>query len=156
VRHAEETKDGALPIDAWLDAVGKEDPEAGKWFEAAVVRGAPIALPPTALGPCFRAGTGEYVAFDAGFDLEATRMSEDGKAVGVRADGPAARAGLKDGDVIESMHARDGDASVPVKLVVTRGGAKVPLTYLPRGASGRGQTWTRVAGVSDERCGALP
>src|ERR1019366_2516018 len=101
--------------------------------------GAPIALPPDALGPCFRAATGEYTAFDPGFDLEATRASSDARVAGVRPDGPAARAGLKDGDVVDSMQARDGDATVPVKLVVQRAGAKVTVSYLPRGLHGRGQ-----------------
>jgi hypothetical protein len=51
------------------------------------------------------------------------------------------------------MVAREDDANVPVKLVVTRGGQKVNITYSPRGAHGRGQTWTRVKGVAEEKCG---
>jgi len=54
------------------------------------------------------------------------------------------------------MKARDGDASVPVKLAVTRGTASLTLTYVPKGAHGRGQTWTRVRGISDDRCGEIP
>jgi hypothetical protein len=148
----------ALPPSAWLDLLSKDDPDAAKSFETIIVKGGPIALPPDALGPCFRAGTGEYAAFDPGFDLEATRIEKDGKVVGVRADGPAAKAGLKDGDVLESMNAREDDASVPVKIVVTRAGSaqKVNITYVPRGAHGRGQTWTRVKGVADDKCGEPP
>ena len=146
----------ALPASAWLDALGKEDPDAAKTFDAIIAKGGPATLPPTALGPCFRAGSGEYVAFDPGFDLEATRIEKDGKVVGVRADGPAAKAGLKDGDILESMQAREGDATVPVKLAVTRGGQKLNFTYAPRGAHGRGQTWTRVKGIPDDKCGEAP
>ena len=58
----------ALPMSAWLDALGKEDPDAAKSLDAILTKGGPITLPPSALGPCYRAGVGEYVAFDAGFD----------------------------------------------------------------------------------------
>jgi hypothetical protein len=155
VRHAEDAKQRDLPLDAWLTALAKDDPDAARTFDALVVRGEPPVLPATALGPCFRPGTGEYVAYDPGFDVDATRTSPEGHVTGVRAGGPAAQAGLRDGDVLESMQARDGDAAVPVKLVVSRAGAKVTLSYAPRGAHGRGQTWTRVP-MPDDRCGGLP
>jgi hypothetical protein len=146
----------ALPESAWLDALGEDDPAAAASFDAIVTRGGPLTLPAQALGPCFRAGTGEYVAFDPGFDVDATRIEKDGKVVGVRPDGPAAKAGLRDGDVVESMVAREDDATVPVKIVVSRGGQKVSVTYVPRGAHGRGQTWTRVRGVPEDLCGEPP
>jgi hypothetical protein len=156
VKQTEEKKQGAFAVSAWLDAIGKADPNAARIFEAYVVRGDPITLPAEALGPCFRPGMGEYVAFDPGFDLDATRASPEGKVSGVRPDGPAAKAGLQDGDVVESMQAREADGETPVKLVVTRDGARVTLTYVPRGARGRGQTWTRVPGVPDGKCGQVP
>ena len=152
---AEGLKERALPVSVWLGAVGKNDPDAEKRFDAMVTRGEPVVLPADALGPCFRPAAGEYTAFDPGFDLEATRGSPDGKVAGVRPDGPAAKAGLKDGDVVDSMQARDGDATAALKLVVVRGGAKVPLSYLPRGSHGRGQTWSRLK-VPDDKCGEVP
>ncbi len=153
-RAAEEHPDqGALSTQAWLDLVGKDDPDAAKTFDALITKGQPITLPATALGPCFRATTGEYVAFDPGFDFEATKIAADGKVVGVRPDGPAAKAGLQNGDVVESMTDSEDDADVPVKLVVTRASAKVNVTYIPRGAHGRGQTFARVRATPDDRCG---
>ncbi len=140
----------------WVSALSKDDPDAGKNFDGVVIKGTLASLPPNALGPCFRAGTGEYVAFDAGFDVEGTKATKDGKVVGLRAGGPAAKAGLKEGDLLASMQGREGDAGVPLKLVLTRGGEKVALTYAPKGARGQGQTWTRVPGVSDDRCGDPP
>jgi len=152
---AEAVKQREVPVTVWLGAVGKNDPDAEKTFDALVTRGAPVSLPPDALGPCFRASTGEYTAFDPGFDLDATRASPDSKVSGVRPDGPAARAGLMDGDVVETMKSRDGDATVPVQLVLKRAGAKVTVSYLPRGAHGRGQTWSRLK-LPDDRCGEPP
>jgi hypothetical protein len=146
-------KRSSLPASAWVDAVGKDDPDASRTFDTLVVRGERPQLPRAALGPCFRAGMGEYVAFDPGFDLAATRASADGHVVGVRPGGPAAKAGLADGDIVQSMQAREGDGTIPVTLVVTRAGSKVTLKYVPAGARGRGQTWTRVAGLPDDRCG---
>jgi C-terminal processing protease CtpA/Prc len=97
----------------------------------------------------------EYIAFDPGFDFEATKIAADGKVIGLRDDGPAAKAGLQNGDVIESMEANEDNANVPVKLVVTRAGSKVTLHYVPRGAHGRGQTFTRAAGVAESKCGEV-
>jgi len=154
VREVQDGKRSTLSAAAWVDAVGSDDPDAAHTFDALVVRGERPQLPRAALGPCFRPGTGEYVAFDPGFDLSATRASADGHAVGVRAGGPAAKAGLQEGDVVESMQAREGDGTVPVKLTVMRAGSKVTLTYVPAGARGRGQTWTRVPGLPDDRCAA--
>lgn len=153
-RQAEDHPDkAAISTQAWLDAVSKDDPDAAKTFDALITKGQPATLPGSALGPCFRPATGEYVAFDPGFDFEATKIAADGKVVGVRPGGPAAKAGLQDGDVVESMTANEDDADVPVKLAVTRGGAKVNVTYVPRGAHGRGQTFTRVRAMPDDRCG---
>ena len=144
-----------FPPSAWIEALSKEDPAAAHAFEAIIVRGSPIALPDPSMGPCFRAGRGEYVAFDPGFSVSGTRESKDGRVVDLRKGGPADKAGLRDGDVVAAMTEREGDARVPVKLVVTRSGAKVNVTYLPAGARGVGQTWTRARNVGDERCGEL-
>ncbi|WP_394832347.1 hypothetical protein LVJ94_38130 [Pendulispora rubella] len=145
-----------LTAQQWVDALSKDDPDAAKTFESIVVRGEPVTFPADAFGPCFRAGNGSYVAYDPGFDIEKTRADREGKVVGVRPDGPAAKAGLREGDVLESMQSREGNAEIPVKLVVTRSGTKVNLSYTPRGAQGRGQTWTRVPGMADDRCGDPP
>jgi len=152
---AEGLKQRDVPLPVWLGAVGKNDPDAEKTFDALVTRGAPIALPGDALGPCFRASAGEYTAFDPGFDLDATRDSPESRVSGVRPDGPAAKAGLKDGDVVETMQSRDGDATVPIKVVAQRAGAKVTVSYLPRGLHGRGQVWSRLK-LPDDRCGEPP
>ncbi len=136
----------ALPLSAWFEETAKEDAGAAAAFDAFVVRGERVTLPPGALGPCFRSGIGEYVAFDAGFDVEATRRAEDRKVVGLRSDGPAARAGLGAEDVVEGIEAEEGDASVPVRVVVLREGKRGVVSSARTGARGGGQTWGRVAG----------
>jgi hypothetical protein len=155
-KRAEGSKARSFSVTDWLEALGHDDPTAAATFEALVVRGDALALPANALGPCFRPATGEYVAYDAGFDVDATRMSSDGKVVGLRPGGPAAKAGLVAGDEVASMQTRDGDSDAPVKLDVVRAGKKVTLSYAPRGARGRGQTWARVPGLRDAQCGELP
>jgi predicted metalloprotease with PDZ domain len=140
-------------VDDWLQAIGRDDPEASRTFEACITRGDTPSLPATALGPCFRPDRGEYVAYDPGFDIDATRMSKDGKVVGLRAGGPAAKAGLAEGDEVVSMQTREGDPDVPVKLDVMRATKKLTLSYAPRGVHGKGQTWTRVPGLRDAQCG---
>ena len=156
VKKANESGQHSLSAGAWIDALAREDPDAQRSFDALIGHGAALDLPATAFGPCFRAGGGEYVAFDPGFDVVAASESKDGNVVGLRADGPAAKAGLREGDAVESMTEREGDPDVPIKMVVSRAGSKVTITYAPRGTRGRGQTWTRVRAVPDERCGEMP
>lgn len=141
----------------FLEELSKDDPDAAKSFDALVLRGKPITLPKGALGVCFRAGTGEYVAFDAGYDVEATRRDPDHHIVGLRPDGPAAKAGLAPDDTVEEVVAGQGDPSAPVKVTVTRAGKKVVISYSPRGRKGKGQTWTRTAPVFPlPQCGLPP
>ena len=156
VKKANDSGQHALPAAAWIEALAKEDPDAQRSFDEIIGRGAAIELPPSAFGPCFHAGAGEYVAFAPGFDVVSTSESKDGHVVGLRADGPAAKGGLRDGDTVESMTEREGDPDLPVKVAVTRAGSKVTVTYSPRGARGHGQTWTRIRTVPDDRCGEMP
>jgi hypothetical protein len=148
----------ALPVEAWVKAVTAElEPAEAASFQRIVVDGGDLTLPPRALGPCFREGTGEYVAFDLGFDDRATRESKVREVVGLEAGGPAARAGLRAGDVIEESDFRDGHAEVEARLTVRRAGdpKAMLIHYAPRGDHRRGQTWTRVPGITDDRCGEM-
>jgi hypothetical protein len=145
-----------LAPSAWHEALSSDDPDEPAAFDAMIAHGASITLPADALGPCFRAGTGSYVAFDAGFDVEATRRARGRKLTGLRVGSPADKAGLRDGDVVDAIEENDGDAQVPIKVSFTRGGEHRVVTYLPRGAVGRGQTWSRVAGVPEDKCGLPP
>jgi predicted metalloprotease with PDZ domain len=146
-------KQAALPTRAWVDTIAAElgEGEAAS-FAKLIEQGQPIELPEGALGPCFRAGKRRYQAFDLGFDEEATRLSASRVVVGLRAGGPAERAGVKEGDRIVDTVQKRGRSEVPVVLSVERGGEKTTLRYSPVGAAGQGQGWTRKRDVPDEAC----
>jgi len=142
----------SLPASAWGEAVSRlVAPAEGPQFERTIDAGEEVVLPKSVLGHCYRAGTGDYVTFDLGFDAAATREAKTGEVVGLRTDGPAARAGLKPGDIVEADY-RDGHPEVPVKLTVERGAETLHLTYEARGARHVGPTWTRLPATPDERC----
>jgi len=141
-----------LPASAWVDALARAlGPDERDVFERTIVRGDEVVLPRGVLGRCYRAGTGDYVAFDLGFDAAATREGKTGEVVGLEVGGPAARAGLQAHDVVEADY-RDGHPEVPVKVTVKRGAATLHLTYLPAGERHRGPVWTRTPGTPDDRC----
>ena len=145
-RAAEDHPDqAAISTQAWVDAVTRDDPDAAKTFDALVAKGQPIALPATALGPCFRATTGEYVAFDPGFDFEATSVAtrrQGGRRAPGRPRGEGGPAERRRGRVDDRQRGRrrragedGGDA---------RGAGREAERLLhPRGVHGRGQTFTR-------------
>ncbi len=97
--------------------------------------------------------TTTYAGFDLGFDEVRTEDDPARRVQGLAKDGPAAGAGVREGDVLESMDYQLSEATKPVTMRVVRAGQAVTITYLPRGRERRGATWTRVAGMSDEACG---
>jgi predicted metalloprotease with PDZ domain len=142
-----------LPVSAWVDAVaGLVGPAERDAFAKTIDQGQEVALPGTVLGHCYRQGTGEYVDFNLGFDDTATREGKSGEVLGFVAGGPAAKAGLKAGDVVTETEYRVGHSEVPVKLTVKRGNDTVRISYLPAGARHKGPIWTRVGGTPDEKC----
>jgi hypothetical protein len=142
-----------LPTAAWVEAVEAElGPGERQAFADQIGAGRDVALPPGALGKCFRARPGEYVAFALGFDAVATFASSGHVVAGLDPRGPAAAGGLRADDEIEDVSFRDGDAGEPVTVAVVRGGRKATVRYLPRGRRGRGQRFERAAGAPDSAC----
>jgi predicted metalloprotease with PDZ domain len=142
-----------LPTAAWLDPLKRElGDEEARIFEQAVVRGQQPAIPPDALGPCFRRVEGRYPRFDLGFDEAATKASAGHAVAGLSRSGPAARAGVRAGDVLVRASFEPGWAEGPVKLDLMRGDKPLQVTYLPAGSSVPGPTWVRRKEVPNERC----
>lgn len=147
---------GPLPTSAWVDAVSKalgaREAEAFQALLERGERGAPIELPDGALGPCFRGARRRYEPFDLGFDLSATNQAPDRALVGLRADGPAARAGARAGDLLVHADFARGQPDQEAKLTLTRGEREITVRYRPAGKGAEGQGWVRVPGVGDEAC----
>ncbi len=140
-----------LPERVWLDALHDDlgDGEAAA-FAAAIGRGEVPSLPQEALGKCASRGTRRYVGYDLGFDLEATRDAAN-KITDLAPDGPAAKAGLAEGDGLVEVHLVS-DTDKPVTVVVERAGARRELKYVPAGVVARGEAWSRRRDLPDEAC----
>jgi predicted metalloprotease with PDZ domain len=97
-------------------------------------RGEPISLPPDAFGPCIRVDDLAIASFDRGFDAEAT-MRAGMVASGVRTDGPAHAAGLRDGmKLVRQAGGRFGDSTLDyVWIVQAHGDAEQTLRWRPAG-----------------------
>ncbi len=142
---------GPLPTAAWLDAVAKDLGEGERAaFAGAIERGVAAELPDTALGPCFRRVTRTYAAFDAGLDDEAS--AKEKRVIGLAPKGPAAKAGLVEGDTIVELRLTRGRSDVPVEIVVERAGLKKSFRYLPAGATAKAAGWERKKEVADDAC----
>lgn len=144
---------GELPIDAFTRRVaaqlGAEEVAA---FTAGVLAGEVLALPADALGPCFVRKPRVYTRFDLGFDERATMQATPPTIRGVRAGGPAARAGLKDGEPLLALALDPEDPQEPATITVLRGEREVQVTYRPSSAPARGDGWSRRAGASEREC----
>jgi hypothetical protein len=93
---------------------------------AAFESGAPVAI---GVDPCLRVAQRTVHAFSLGF-------ARVGDAIAT-VEPAAARAGLRVGDVVDSLEYADERSDVPVRLRVTRDGESLDLEYLPRGAAHR-------------------
>lgn len=149
-----------LTVEAWSEILAKElGPEEPKAFAASVLGGADVPLPAGALGPCFRAQTGDYLAFDLGFDARATVERTPPTIAALDPKGPAAAAGLEATDVLVDASFSEARPDQPVKLVVMRGdpanAKRVEILYKAAGVRRKGLVWARAPGVRDEACGRV-
>ncbi|HVK63922.1 MAG TPA: hypothetical protein VM694_05595 [Polyangium sp.] len=144
---------GPLPVAAWIDAMKAEiGPAEAEVFAEVIERGGKLDLPENALGPCFRRETRRYERYDLGFDEVATRANIPSLLVGVRPEGPAAKAGLREGDELVEALTSAGRSDVPVTIIVQRGDDRITAKYRPAGPAASGRGWSRRKDVPDEKC----
>lgn len=98
-----------------------------------IERGEPILLPADLFGDCARVETVVRPDFHRGFDIEATQKNE-GVVTGVRADGPAHAAGMRDGmKLVRRELSTVSDPAVEIGYRVTDNGTERLIRYLPAG-----------------------
>jgi hypothetical protein len=138
----------------WLDMLRQEIGEAGPAVHKAMMAGELIVPESSDFGPCFRRVTRKIRRFDLGFDPSSI-VSPDKIIKGLKPDGEAAKAGLRDGDKIAygvAMDAVQGDVNRTLTYQVTRDGKTFTLTYLPRGEAVDAYQWERIPGVAESAC----
>lgn len=108
----------------------------GPWFknefDQYVTRAETIDVPPDALAAPISGAMEMVYKLDLGLDVQRSLAAK--VARGVRPDGPAAKAGLREGDELLAWKTH-GDTDRPVQLKVRRGERAVNIEYLPRGQS---------------------
>ncbi|RAK66352.1 peptidase M61 [Phenylobacterium kunshanense] len=139
----------------WLELLdGALGPE-GRKVHADMLAGR-LMLPEAGdFGPCFTRTTARFRRFELGFEPKSL-VGAVKTIRGVQPGSEAAKAGLRDGDVVTYAAALDGvqgDQKRTLTLNVTRDGRTFPITYLPRGELVEAWQWRRVPGVPDGACG---
>ncbi|MFO0838600.1 MAG: hypothetical protein U1D55_08715 [Phycisphaerae bacterium] len=113
---------GNETLGAWFDAE----------FERYVVNAEPVDVPADALSPALTGRASQAYEFSLGFDRK--RSLEQKRVIGLSAESPAARAGLREGDELAgwTLHS---DPDRKISLRVKRDGSVQPIEFLPRGAA---------------------
>lgn len=119
---------------------------------AALAGSTPLDLPADLLAPCWRLVNKQLVPFELGFT---TSAGEDLVVESVKAKSRAEAAGVKVGDVVQTLDYRAGNPMVPVKLTVKRGDKTISLTFSPSGAAKPGRVFERLGGIPDDRCSSV-
>ncbi|MBB5519566.1 hypothetical protein [Amphiplicatus metriothermophilus] len=143
-----------MDVETYLAILERDLGEAARTDHAAMMSGAMIVPPSDAFGACFRRTAFDAPAFELGFDI-ASLMTPPRVIKGLDPDSPAARAGLREGDVVINpmvLDAVQGEPSKLLTLKIDRGGEIAEIAFRPEGAARRSYRWVRDAGVPDSAC----
>ncbi len=140
-----------LPADALDAAIEDLGLKLGRAdFDDLVATGKKTKLSDGALGECFEPREATYDIPAPGFDVGASRRA--GKAIDVDPKGPAAAAGLKEGDTLVNIDGAFDKPDEAVRIEVARPGGAAVVTYKPTAGTRRGQSFKRKPDVSETAC----
>jgi predicted metalloprotease with PDZ domain len=113
-------------IEHWSDAATAAE------IRATALDGAHLELPVDVFGQNYRLPPATIPCFDLGFDFERTRAAK--VITGLVPDSAAARAGLREGDVVRGFSVAFGQVDTPVVVTVSDNSGSVrEVKYLPQG-----------------------
>jgi len=151
--HSSDAMRVKLAVEDFLIEAVKEGGDAVRAdFDDVVVNGKRTSLPNDAMGGCFEPRDANYEVLEPGFDVVASRAEK--KMRGVDPKGPAAKAGLRDGETVSSVD-DPVDGAEPMKVDVEREGKTVTIAFKPSGGTKRGQAFKKKLGLSDDACKKL-
>ena len=153
VAEARAGKLATLPLRSCTEKLAAElGPAEVEVLRDAVLGAGTLRLPADALGLCFVRVPRVYTRFELGFDAAASQAEMPARVRGLRAGGPAARAGVREGELLLALTFQPDDAKTSATLALERGGREVTVSYRPAGESVRGQAWQRRPGVDEALC----
>ena len=107
----------------------------GSWFSGEfdqyVQRAETVDVPPDALGPAIEGKATAIYEYELGFDRD--RSLKGQRVIGLRAGGPAAAAGVREGDELVGWNLY-ADNDRQSRLIVQRGSKRESIRFYPRGA----------------------
>lgn len=133
----------------WLALVSEQAGEAAaREVRATLERGAPVALAPDVLGPCYRVERGQLEPFELGLVVS----GEPARVTRVLPGSRAAKAGAREGELVARLAYDEGRSDVEAALTIVRDGGEVTLRFRPAGRARDGRVVRRVASVPDAKC----
>jgi len=152
-----ERKRSGVPfgIPQWLGLVAAELDSATAQRDFETMRAGRLLIPPpNSFGPCLRPLPHRDRPYELGFD-KGSLDTEPRMIRGLMANSAAAKAGLREGDVIvtaDDVLQVQKDDSQSMHLTVRRGGEVLPVSFVPRGDFVDSYRWERIPGTKDAQC----
>jgi hypothetical protein len=146
----------AITDETWYALIRQEIGEDAVSLTRSMLAGGLVTPQSDDFGPCFRRVEARIRRYELGFDAPKVPPGRPVAITGLQAGSEAAKAGLRDGDVVilppltTEGPRRDPQATVTAQ--VTREGRTFPVTWLPRGEAVDGYQWERVPGIADDSC----